>query len=165
MKPLPLPGLLLAIALVACEERKEVGQGQVAETKATEPSGPSESAERRRVREMLESVVFPRIDFEQASAEEGADYVAFRIKEIAPVQAVKIVVRRPMPLNEDGSPRLEGKGCYSGHTWKAENISAWAALEHIANDNRMTVEADEWGVQLMPLPEDGKPVDLQPLEE
>ena len=55
--------------------------------------------------------------------------------------------------------------CYAGHTWKAENIPAWQALERIASDNRMTVEVDEKGVQLMPSPVDGKPVALRLLEE
>jgi hypothetical protein len=113
MKPLPTPGRfllppLLALVLAACDGRKEVVQGQVAETKAAERSAPSESAERRRVREMLESVVIPEIDFGQTSAEEATDYVAFRIKEIAPAKAVTIVVRRPMPFDEEGRPIVGG---------------------------------------------------------
>jgi hypothetical protein len=157
---------LLAFVLAACDGRKEVAQVQVEETKATEPSVPPESAERRKVREMLESVVIPQIDFSQTSAEECADYVAARIKQIAPAKAVKVAVRRPMPLDEEGKPILRGQFCYSGHTWKAENISAWQALERIASNNRMAVEVDETGVQLMPLTADGKPVELlRPLEE
>jgi len=113
MKPLPTPGRfllppLLAFVLAACHERKEVAKVQVAETNATEHSPSSESAERRRVRVMLEGVVIPQIDFGQTSAEEGADHVEFRIKEIAPAKAVKIVVRRPMPLDEDGRPIVGG---------------------------------------------------------
>jgi hypothetical protein len=168
MRPLPTIGRFflpfLVFMFAACDGRKEAGQGQVVETKATEQSVPAESAERRRVREMLESVVIPAIDFSSTSAEEGTDYVEFRIKEFAPTKAVKIVVHRPMPLDEEGKP-IVGEFCYSGHTWKAENIPAWQALERIASDNRMTVEADEKGVQLMPLPVDGKPVALRPLEE
>jgi hypothetical protein len=169
MKPLPTPGRfllpLLAFALAACDERKEVVQGQVAQTKVTDRGASPEGAEHRRVRVMLESVVIPQIDFESTSAEEAAGYVEFRVKEIAPAKAVKIVSRRPMPLDEEGRPIKGGQFCYAGHTWKAENISAWQALERIASDNRMTVEADETGVQLMPLSADGKPVALRPLEE
>ncbi|MCW1924218.1 hypothetical protein OKA05_16750 [Luteolibacter arcticus] len=171
MKLLPPPGrfllpALLAFVLAACDGRKEVVQGQVAEADVAELSTPSESAERRRVRELLEGVVIPRLDFENISAEECADYVAFRIKEIAPAKAVKIVVRRPMPIDEEGRPILRGQFCYGGHTWKAESISAWQVLERIASDNRMSVEVDEMRVQLMPLPVDGEPMALlRPLEE
>lgn len=170
MKSFPtLGGLLLhsllALALAACDGRKESEQGQVAEPKAAGEMVSSESAERRRVREMLERVILPKIDFHQTSAEEGSDYVAFHIKEIAPAKAVKIVVRRPMPLDDEGKPITGGQFCYSGHTWKAEDISAWKALERIGSDNRMTVEVDETGVQLMPPLVEGKPVALRPLEE
>ena len=112
MKPLLTGGRfllpLLVFVLAACDERKEAAQDQVVETKDTERSAPSESTERRRVREMLESVVIPQIDFASTSAEEGAAYVEFRIKEIAPAKAVKIAVRRPMPLDEEGRPIVGG---------------------------------------------------------
>jgi hypothetical protein len=157
---------LLAVVLAACDERKEVEQSQVVEAKATESSAPSESSEHRRVREMLQSVVIPKIDFESTSAEEATEYVEFRIKQIAPTKEVKIVVRRPMPLDEEGKPMLRGQVCYRGYTWKAENIPAWQALERIASDNRMRIEVDEKGVQLMPVSADGKPAALlRPLEE
>ncbi|RYD61222.1 MAG: hypothetical protein EOP83_17540 [Verrucomicrobiaceae bacterium] len=173
MKLLPTPGrfllsALLAFVLAACDGRKEVVQGHVAETRGAESSAPSEnaeSAERCRVREMLESVVIPEIDFSSTSAEEATDYVEARIKQIAPDKEVKIAVRRPMPLDEEGRPMVGLDVCYIGHTWKAENISAWQALERIASDNRMSVEVDETGVQLLPLPVDGKPLKLRPLEE
>ena len=157
---------LLGFVLAACDERKEVVQGQVVEAKVTESSAPSESAEHRRVREMLESVVIPKVDFEQTAVEEWIDFVEFRIKEIAPAKEVKMVVRRPMPLDEEGRPMVGLDVEYRAYTWKAENISAWQILERIASDNRMRIEVDEKGVQLMPVSADGKPVALlRPLEE
>lgn len=101
---------LLGVAFAACNERSVTGQHQAPASKTSERAAPPESDDRRRVREMLGTVTIPLVDFEQTSAEEGAEYVRIRVKEIAPEKAVEIEVRRPMPRSEDGKI-IRGEAC------------------------------------------------------
>ncbi len=93
-----LAGLAL-ISFVSCDDAPS-GRKAGEASKAEERNVPQESQELRSAREKLEKVIIPIVDFESTSAEEATEYVEIRVAEIAPVNSVPIVARRPCLSDE-----------------------------------------------------------------
>lgn len=160
---------LLLLVFVSCGKRPHRAESvNIGEGKASGRSTPPENAEHRRVREMLESVIIPEVNFEQTSAEEATGFAELEVRKHGPEKSVKMRVRRaksPHDKEMEADPSWHGADRnHMGHDLKAQNITVWKLLERIASDNQMSVKVDEQGIQLMPLPEDGKPVELLPLD-
>jgi hypothetical protein len=108
----------------------------------------------RIVREKLEAIIIPKVDFEGTTAEEAIDFLRHRVVELDPepdYRARGMAFHVNRPKDSEPSPSTSPTSVdvsHAGHDFKADNISAWQLLKRIASDNRMRIEVTERGVEL-----------------
>jgi hypothetical protein len=108
----------------------------------------------RIVREKLEAIIIPKVDFESTTAEEAIDFLRHRVVELDPepdyrARGMAFHINRPKDSEPSPStPPTSVDASHTGHDFKADNISAWQLLKRIASDNGMRVEVTVRGVEL-----------------
>jgi hypothetical protein len=136
------------------------GRPEALESQSTSPSKrlrESESDSMRRVREKLEAVILPNVDFENANAEEAVEFLQYRLSQIddPSLRGVLIVIDAPIPFREP-EPRTQENAPFS---MEATNISVWNVLKRVASDCKMKIQPMGEGIELIPLgpePDEGK---------
>jgi hypothetical protein len=101
----------------------------------------------RRVREKLDSIIIPNIDFDDTSFEEAIDFLRIRAAELDP---------HPDSLPHDAIklPESTSNGDIGARrilTFSEKNISMWKVLKRIASDCRMKIKSTDEGIELIPI--------------
>lgn len=104
----------------------------------------------RRVREKLDSIIIPVIDFDDTSFEEAIDFLRVRAAELDPdpdpslIDAIKFPEGRT--ADDIGARRILA--------FSERNISMWKVLKRIASDCRMKIKPTDQGFEFIPISPD-----------
>lgn len=101
----------------------------------------------RRVREKLDSIILPSIDFDDTSFEEAIDFLRIRVAELDPDPdpSLSDAIKLPERTSDDdiGARRIL--------PFSEKNISVWQVLKRIASDCRIKIKPTDQGIELIPI--------------
>ncbi|QJE98841.1 hypothetical protein [Luteolibacter luteus] len=154
----------LLLLITGCRESPWAAAAPPATVEKAAGKESLESPELRKARESLEQVTLRDVVFESTSAGEAVDYVEFKVRELAPDLNLRIVLRRAVPPGMTLEEAIGRDICYSGHDFRAAEVSAWELLELVAGDNGMEIVWSEDRLELRPKAE-GSDLILMPVDE
>ena len=99
----------------------------------------------RRVREKLDSIIIPVIDFDETSFEEAIDFLRVRARELDSDPSFHDAIKfsEEMKTGDVETRRIQA--------FSERNISLWKVLKRIASDCRMKLKPTDQGFEFTPI--------------
>jgi tetratricopeptide (TPR) repeat protein len=121
------------------------------------------------IRNKLNSIIIPRIDFEDTTVEEAIDFLRIRAAELDTLEldpsrkGISFVVRRPRYSSNDNSHEAAAlgggdPGMFRIKELRLKNVPLGMALKYICDATKLRYKVDDYAVTLVPQTETGEDI-------